>query len=129
MRCRIVLILVPVLACFAVTVLAQDPDDLYLPEVADGTYPGGSMRTAFIILNPTTTPDQLTLELTAQDGSPMVVTIPGLGTGSEFDIVAQPGRTTFLQTDGSGSLEVGAARITRSSDVAQVSAIFTVYDA
>ncbi len=107
----------------------QAQEEAYLPQVANGTYAGGSMRTTFVLFNPTDFVAAATLTLTNDTGGNFSVTIPGQGTGAQFGpLVLQPGQTIFLQTDGSGPLTVGAARVQSSLPIG-VSAIFTLYDA
>ena len=56
-----------------------------------------------------------------------MVTIPGLGTDNVFFLSLDPGETRFLQTDGSGDLVEGSARIEASADIG-FSGIFTIQD-
>ncbi len=99
----------------------------YLPHIANGSFAGGSFRTTFILFNNTDNNDEVGLQLAGDDGSPLVVTIPGLGTGSQFSINLPPGATRIFQTDGAGSLVAGAARVDSYSLIG-VSAIFSIYD-
>ncbi len=109
--------------------LAQET--VYLPQVANGTYEGGSMRTTFVLFNPQCYgwSDFVTIHLTDDAGQPMIVTIPGRGTASEFGpIRVAGGQTVIFQTDGSGNLTTGAARVETAMGWAEVAAIFTLYD-
>ena len=100
----------------------------YLPQVADGTWAGGSMKTTFILFNPTDTTVTVTFKLTDDAGGKLEVTIPGLGTDDEFGpITLEPGQTRFFQTSGTGGLRVGAAEVESSTRIG-VSAIFSLFD-
>ena len=100
----------------------------YLPQVADGTWAGGSMKTTFIFFNPTDTPVTVTFKLTDDAGQPLQVTIPGFGTDSEFGpVTLNPGETRFYQTSGTGGLRVGAVEVEASTRIG-VSAIFSLFD-
>ena len=109
--------------------LAQET--AYLPQLANGTFAGGSMRTTFILFNPQCYgwSDFVTLRLTDDAGQPMPVTIPGRGTASQFGpFRIGGGQTLILQTDGTGTLKTGAAKVERANGYAHVAAIFTLYD-
>ena len=97
-----------------------------LPQVANGSFAGGSFRTSLIIFSTGIGPSTVTITLTRDDGSPFVVTIAGRGTGSTFTVTLQPGESAFLQTDGIGALTAGAARLTATGPIG-VAAIFTVF--
>ena len=128
MNNRAFLILSLVIVTLSVVIL-QAQAEAYLPQVANGTDPAGSMRTTFVLFNPTDTVATATIRLTNDTGGDLSVTIPGQGTGAQFGPLAlQPGQTIFLQTDGFGPLTVGAARV-QSSIPLGVSAIFTLFGA
>ncbi len=110
------------LACAA---LAR-AEDYYLPQVANGAYDGGSFRTTFVFFNTHDTAVTATLNLTNDQGGPLSLTIPGLGTSNEFAITLQPGAARIVQTDGSGNLVAGAAHVSTNADIG-VSAVFTVF--
>jgi hypothetical protein len=99
-----------------------------LAQVANGSYNGGSFRTSFLLFSTSSSTANVTLALTKDDGSPFPVTIPGQGPpNSTFAFAIAPGKSLFLQTDGSGSLAAGAARITSTAPIG-ATGIFTVYD-
>ncbi|HEY2934679.1 MAG TPA: hypothetical protein VGK99_23345 [Acidobacteriota bacterium] len=97
-----------------------------LPQAANGVFAGGSFRTSFLIFNISLTPATVTLTLTRDDGTPFSVTIPGRGTAATFTLTLQPGESVILQTDGTGPLSAGAARVTSNVPIG-VSAIFTTF--
>lgn len=104
---------------------AQYRNDAFLPHIANGSFDRGSYRTTFILFNNTDNNDSALLRLTDNDGKLLTVTIPGLGSGSEFAVDLPPGATRIFQTDGSGGLLTGAATVTSSSAIG-LSAIFSV---
>jgi hypothetical protein len=125
MRSKALTCAVVVLCCFAWSFAVQTA---YLPQVANGTSAGVlSVRTTFIVFNNTTQSDTVTIRLTGNSGTAMTVTIPGLGTHSEFTFSIASGETKVLQTDGSGAITAGAARV-ESQRPLGVSAIFTMYN-
>ena len=109
----------------AMSAFAQN--EYFLPHVADGKYAGGSFRTTFILFDNSSTDTTALLELTDNEGNPLVVTIPGLGTDSRFTIQLAAGATRILQTNGAGNLATGAATVTSLAKIG-VSSIFTLYD-
>ena len=99
---------------------------LNLAHVANGGYAGGSFKTSFLIFNISANPANVTLALTGNDGSPFNVTIPGRGTSSSFTFQnLAPRGSLFLQTDGLGALNSGAATITSNVPIG-ASGVFTV---
>lgn len=102
---------------------------LNLAHVANGSYGSISFKSSFLIFNISSSAANVTLALTKDDGSPLTVTIPGsgpgTGTNSSFSIPIPAGGSVFLQTDGSGAGNSGAATITSNVPVG-ASAIFTV---
>ncbi len=99
-----------------------------LPHVANGSFGQGSFRTTFVLFNNSDDKTYVQLKLTGDDGTPLPVTIPGLGTDSSFGFYLEVGASRILQTDGSGSLAVGAAFATSSPADIGVSSIFSIYD-
>jgi hypothetical protein len=124
MKTRITVAAAMLAFCLAKSAYAQNK--YYLPQVADGHYAGGSYRTTFILFNNTNGDTAASLELTDNEGNPLVVTIPSLGASSQFSIPLAAGGSRVFQTASSGSLVVGAATVTSSVRIG-VSAIFTVY--
>jgi hypothetical protein len=99
----------------------------YLPHVANGNFGTGSEKTTFVLFNNSNTHATATLNLTADNGGPLPVTIAGYGTNSTFSIDLPAGASQMLQTDGQGDAVQGAATVTSGSSIG-VSAIFSVYD-
>ncbi len=113
------------LAFLPVALQAQSQSSL--PHIANGGFPGGRITTTFVAFNNSNSEVTVGLILRKNDGSPFVVTIPGLGTDSVFFLSLDPGETQFLQTDGSGDLAEGSGRIEASADIG-FSGIFTIQD-
>ncbi len=99
----------------------------FLPQVANGPFEGGSIRTTFIFFNTNESKAEVTVRLTDNSGGPFQVTIPELGTGSEFKLTLDPGETRIFDTDGGGQLQSGAAVVTASAQIG-VSSIFSILD-
>ncbi len=120
-----------VLAFFVLLVtnhaVSQSVNNYYLPQVANGTYNGGSFRTSFVFFNNTSSSATVIMSLTNDSGSSFSVTIPGLGTSNQFTFQLAAGASRTLQTDGTGPLTVGAAQILSTAAIG-VSGIFTIYD-
>ncbi len=99
----------------------------YLPQVGNGTAGGTTLKTTFIVFNPTDNPVQVKLRLTNDAGQPFLITMADVGTTDEFNLSLAPGETRLLQSEGSGSVAAGAARVESAVPVG-VSAIFSLYD-
>jgi len=106
---------------------AYAQNQYYLSHVANGNYGDGSFRMTFILFNNGDTDTTAQLVLTDDNGQPLLMTITGLGTNSQFSIQLPAGSTQILQTDGLGNLVAGAAVVTSTASIG-VSAIFTIYD-
>jgi hypothetical protein len=102
-------------------------EDYFLPQIANGSFGGGSFRTTFILFNNSDSDLSASIRLTDDDGRPLSLTLDKLGTAAEFSVFLSAGGTQILQTDGAGDLITGAA-VVSSPGAIGVSAIFTVYD-
>jgi hypothetical protein len=101
--------------------------EFILPQIADGQFAGGSMRTSLLLFNLSPQAASVSLSFTRDDGTPFPVSLPGLGVNSTFNVTLAPRAASYLQTVGSGSLTSGAAQV--HSDVPiGVSAIFSIFD-
>ncbi|MBI4455097.1 MAG: hypothetical protein HY644_04275 [Acidobacteria bacterium] len=98
-----------------------------LPQVADGSFTDGRYRTTFLLFNVSNKAANVKLALTRDDGTPLPVTLAGQGTNSTFTLKLQPGASSFLQSDGNGSLSSGAAKVISDVPIG-VSAIFSIFD-
>ncbi|RPJ86398.1 MAG: hypothetical protein EHM18_06415 [Acidobacteria bacterium] len=99
-----------------------------LPHVANGVYPGGSVRTTFIIFNLAAGAAEVVVNLTREGGSPFPVSIiGGPQNRSSFRISLAPGASAFLTTNGAGPLASGGATITSDVPVGLAS-VFTLHD-
>ena len=118
---------IAILFSFFAANLAHAQSTYILSQVANGSFGGGSYRTTFVLVNNANAHATAILNLTDDNGAPMAMTIPGNGTGSSFTIDLPAGASQMLQTDGQGSVTVGAATITSTSRIC-VSGIFSIYD-
>ncbi len=93
------------------------------PQVFDGPAPEGTLQTTFALTNLSLTkPATPALSLTLDDGTPMVVNLPGLTAGQAIP----PGGTIFWQTDGlSATLVSGAASLQSDQPLAVVAVLTT----
>ncbi|MFB3903396.1 MAG: carboxypeptidase-like regulatory domain-containing protein [Acidobacteriota bacterium] len=125
---RSVAVCLAVLSLAGLSLLAQ-AQQYALPQVGNGIYAGGSIRTTFILFNPTNSAIDATIRLRNDAGGPMLVTIPSVGTTDVFGpFTLQKGETKMLQTDGSEALSVGSAVVDTNGPLG-VSAVFSLYDA
>ncbi len=79
MSYRTILPLCLVTFVLAVSAIQAQPQTYYLPQVGNGTFAGGSMRTTFVLFNPTDQVAIVNISLTDNSGGPLSVTIPGTG--------------------------------------------------
>jgi hypothetical protein len=103
---------------------------LNLAHIANGNYGTISFKTSFLLFNISPSTATVTLSLTKDNGTPLSATIPGAtpSTGSTFSFTLAPNASLFLQTDGLGSGNSGAASITSNVPIG-ASAIFTILNA
>jgi hypothetical protein len=99
----------------------------YMPQVANGTYGGGSYRTTFVMFNPNALSADVAIYLSDASGNPLTVKIPGMGRDFSFSLRLPPGAARILQTDGAEPLATGSATFTCSAPIS-VSAVFSLYD-
>ena len=99
-----------------------------LPQITDGPTSSGILQTTFLFTNLSAQPASVDLSLTANDGTPLAVNIPGVDSNSTFHTTIAPGNAVFWQTDGaSQSLSTGAAVI-KSTQPISVAAVITASD-
>jgi hypothetical protein len=85
------------------------------------------IRTTLVLFNPTDRGVGVELQLTDDAGAPLVLPIQGLGSNDQFAFSLRPGESRRLETDGAGSLAVGAAFVGADDEIG-VSALFRLYD-
>ncbi len=86
-----------------------------------------TIRTTFVLFNPTGDTVTVTITITGDDGGPLALDLANLGTQSQFIIVLPPGGTRILRTNGTGDGLPGAAQVMATSRIG-VSAIFSLFD-
>ena len=116
-----------IILCAGLTASLWAQQQHNLPQVANGEFGGGRISTTFVLVNNGTSSAQVGVTLFGSAGEAFEVTIPGLGTASAFQLSLGPGQTQFIQTDGTGGLQVGAARVT-STSIIGAAAILTIFD-
>ncbi len=96
---------------FGASALAQRV--VYFPQLGDGRAGNIRFQTTLIFVNagPTT---NVTVEFfsTGPGAAPLMLSLGNLGTRSRFDVLLNAGASISLQTPGTGTIQVGYARIT-----------------
>jgi len=128
MRCKLAVLAV-LLLLGGSTVFADST--YYLPHLGIGSYTESGVSygysTTFIFFNNTTTNAEVTLNLINDDGTPMIVTIPELGTNSTFSFTLPQAATVIYETAITGTQRGGAATVTSDSPIG-VSGVYTLYN-
>jgi len=99
----------------------------YFPQIADGSFSQPGREVVFsstIILTNTNGDTSAKLEFFRSNGTPMAVSLDGLGVRSEYDIPLPRGTSYSARTSGLGGLQVGYARVTSSGQIGGT-AVFT----
>jgi hypothetical protein len=112
---------------FPVVPTTSTKTTLNLAEVANGAFPGGAYKTAFLIFNISSTAAIGNLSTTVATTIVDQDTSVNLGTNTSFPFSLDPGASKFLQTDGLGGVAVGAATVTANVPVG-AAAVFTILD-
>src|SRR5262245_61928456 len=121
-------LLLSLVICFFSAAVAHAQQEYALPHIANGRFSSGSLKTSFVLVNSNNTPVNVTIRLRDDGGAPLVVSIVGLGTNSDFTLGLAAGGSRILITDGSGNLNSGSARVTATGSIG-VAALFSVFDA
>ncbi len=82
---------------------------IVFPQVANGTFGGGSFSVTLIFVNRTDIASNGRIRLFQSDGTALSVTLTDASFGSSFDFTVPANGSVFLQTDGSGALAAGYA--------------------
>ncbi len=93
----------------------EGQNELIFPQVANGSYPGGSFTADLVFVNRIDTPSAGEIRFFKSDGSPFVLTLTDGRTDSGFGFTLPPGGSAFLATDGSGDLSPGYARLSSTA--------------
>ncbi len=96
---------------------ATSQNRLVFPQLANGAVGQGAFYTVVILINQTEAPAFAHIRFYKSDGTPLPVTVVGRGSGSEFNVTVGAAGSTYLQTDGTGSLVVGYAVVTSTGPV------------
>ncbi len=96
---------------------ADGVNELVFPQVANGTFPGGSFLSSLLVVNRTAATVTARVRFFKSSGAALSVRLSDGRTGSDFPMTVAEGGSALLQTDGSGGLEVGYARLAASGPV------------
>ncbi|HEY3132030.1 MAG TPA: cohesin domain-containing protein [Acidobacteriota bacterium] len=101
----------------SVTAPTAAANELIFPQIANGSFPGGSFVTTLIFVNPTGVPTGAEVRFFKSDGAPLAVKLTNGQAGSTFPFTLPEGGSVFLQTDGTGGLSAGYARVVATGPV------------
>ncbi|MFB3906035.1 MAG: prolipoprotein diacylglyceryl transferase family protein [Acidobacteriota bacterium] len=96
---------------------ADGVNELVFPQVANGTFPGGSFLSSLLVVNRTAATVTAKVGFYKSTGAAFNLRLSDGRIGSEFPLTVAEGGSALLQTDGSGPLEAGYARLTASGPV------------
>lgn len=100
---------------------------LVFPQVANGSFAGGSFGVTLIVVNLTDAEARARVRFTSSDGTPFEIGLVDGGTGSEFPIDLAPRGVAFVESNGLGSLATGFAVVDSSAPVGGT-LLFTLRD-
>jgi hypothetical protein len=92
-------------------------NDLVFPHIVNGSFDGGSFVTSLFFSGLMGAATAGEVRFFLSDGSPMTVRLLGGQSGTAFPFSIPENGSAFLQTDGSGALSVGYARVITASPV------------
>jgi hypothetical protein len=103
-----------------ISILVNTSAQFFFPQFADGTVETLQFQSTLILAN--TGPDStVRVELfSTPDGEPMVMTLGELGTDSSFEFELKEGESIALTTPGTGTPQVGYARVYAGPNVGGV---------
>ncbi|RPJ86056.1 MAG: hypothetical protein EHM18_08165, partial [Acidobacteria bacterium] len=96
---------------------ADGANELVFPQVANGTFPGGSFLSSLLVVNRTAATVTANVRFYKSSGAGFSVRLRDGRTGSQFPLTVPEGGSALLQTDGSGELGVGYARLTATGPI------------
>ncbi len=88
----------------------------FFPHFATGRAGGSAYRTTLILVN-SGRESGVSLDFYDRDGQPAAVALPGRGAVSSLQLNLKQGEGAYLETDGTGPLQVGSIRVTGSADL------------
>ena len=92
-------------------------NDLIFPQVVNGSFTGGSFVTTLIFVSRTGLTTSGEVRFFKSDGTPLSVRLTSGQTGSAFPFSIAESGSVFLQTDGTGALSAGYARVIASGPI------------
>ena len=90
----------------------EGENELVFAQVANGTFAGGIFGVTLIFVNRTDASAMAEIRFFKSDGTPFVVTLTNGQSDSTFVFGVPAGGSVFLQTDGTGEVSAGYARLT-----------------
>ena len=93
----------------------EGENELLFAQVANGAFPGGSFGVILIFVNRTGAPSTGEIRFFKSDATPFVLALTDGQMDSVFTFTVAPGGSVFLQTDGSGDLSAGYARLSATA--------------
>lgn len=88
---------------------------ILFPHIANGEFATGRFQTSVILINPSLSLVTGELSFFRSDGSAFFLTLASGQSGSTFPFVIVPGGSVIFQTDGTGPLDSGWARVTANA--------------
>ncbi|HUV13686.1 MAG TPA: cohesin domain-containing protein [Acidobacteriota bacterium] len=93
----------------------EGENELIFPQVANGSYPGGSFTADLVFVNRIDTTSTGEIRFYKSDGTPFVLSLTDGRRDSGFGFTLPPGGSAFLATDGNGDLSPGYARLSSTA--------------
>ena len=101
-----------------------DTVEFFLAQIGNGQAGPTQLQTSVNVVNLAAAQIPVRLDFFASSGSPLEVTVEGIGTDSSFDFQLESGESRVLKTDGLGALQAGYAKVTSFQGVGR-SAVFS----
>ena len=89
----------------------EGENELIFPQIGNGSFPGGKIAVLMVFVNRTQAGSSGEISFFKSDGSPFVVKLTDGREDSRFSFTVAPGESVFLETDGSGDVAAGYARL------------------
>ncbi len=90
---------------------AEGQNELIFPQIGNGSFPGGKIAVLMVFVNRTEAHSSGEISFFRSDGSPFVLKLTDEREDSTFSFSVAPGESVFLETDGSGNVAAGYARL------------------
>ena len=90
---------------------ADGENELIFPQIGNGSFPGGKIAVLMVFVNRTEAASNGEISFFKSDGSPFVLKLTDGREDSTFGFSVAAGESVFLETDGSGDVSAGYARL------------------